>query len=1003
MSRLRATALGIVAARFILVAEAAAGVPGLRVPAGFEVAEVAGPELANDIVRLAIDDAGRIVVAGRGYLRTLVDDDGDGRADRAVTFADGPKDGAMGLLIEGETLFAVGDGGLWRYRDADGDGRADEPPDLLLKLKTGGEHDAHSVRRGPDGWLYVLCGNNTGIDASYAQTSTSPIREPIAGALIRLAPDLKTTEVVADGFRNAYGFDFGPDGSIFAFDSDNERCVALPWYEPTRLYHVVEGGHHGWRAPQRDDFWRVPPDSIDVAAPIATLGRGSPTGVATYRHDQFPKRYRGGLFLLDWTFGKVHFVALEPSGSTFVGHPEVFLEATGSEGFAPTDIVVDPATEDLLVSIGGRGTRGAVFRVRYVGEDVSRAGPRAIRSHSLEWSEGLGPKLVEVATGGDDPARLRALIDLRRHRDRIDPEALRSAVVANWDRPDRTIRRATADLLADIEDVDRWPLAGRVGSPRSRVTFALGIVADRPLDALGRAARIVAGATIDPTDRLGAVRVVQLALGGLTDPSLRGTVWEGYSPLREPKASEASLALASLRTAFPSGDAALDRELARTLAMLRDDDPATFAGVVAMLGEPSDPIDETHALIVASRLTAPRTPEATARIAHALLGLDRKLDARGARRDRYWPLRLVELVGGLIREDATLPSALLDDPEFGRPDHALFALATGFEFDRPRAAEALLARAEADPSIAWSAPMVALIGSLPASRSRPALRSQWGVAGLDDAILAALAREPDPVDRPKFLRGLASPDPSTVRAALGALEALPRGGLEDRDDFAVGLVRALGRLPDGKAGAGLRDRIDRSLRSLEGGGPDGPGRSAWAAWLAEARPALSGRLAGEGNGGIDLAAWADRQARIEPLDGDPGRGLEAFRKASCASCHSGGLALGPDLRGVAGRFSRADLFAAIVQPGRDVPMRYRTILVELADGQVHRGMVVYEAADGLIVQTGAASTVRLASDEVVARRDAPGSLMPDGLLDPLSDREVADLFAYLASLGDGGR
>jgi hypothetical protein len=30
--------------------------------------------------------------------------------------------------------------------------------------KTGGEHSAHAIRRGPDGWLYVLCGNNTGID-----------------------------------------------------------------------------------------------------------------------------------------------------------------------------------------------------------------------------------------------------------------------------------------------------------------------------------------------------------------------------------------------------------------------------------------------------------------------------------------------------------------------------------------------------------------------------------------------------------------------------------------------------------------------------------------------------------------------------------------------------------------------------------------------------------------------------------------------------------------------
>ena len=47
-----------------------------------------------------------------GYIRTLIDDDGDGRADRAVEFADGPRDGAMGLLWEGDTLYVTGDGGL---------------------------------------------------------------------------------------------------------------------------------------------------------------------------------------------------------------------------------------------------------------------------------------------------------------------------------------------------------------------------------------------------------------------------------------------------------------------------------------------------------------------------------------------------------------------------------------------------------------------------------------------------------------------------------------------------------------------------------------------------------------------------------------------------------------------------------------------------------------------------------------------------------------------------
>src|SRR5437763_17211758 len=89
---------------------AAPQVLGLRVPPGFEVTEFAGNDLAHDIFTMTLDPRGRVVVAGRGYIRLLIDDDGDGRADRAIQIADHPKDGAMGLLWEGDTLYAVGDG-----------------------------------------------------------------------------------------------------------------------------------------------------------------------------------------------------------------------------------------------------------------------------------------------------------------------------------------------------------------------------------------------------------------------------------------------------------------------------------------------------------------------------------------------------------------------------------------------------------------------------------------------------------------------------------------------------------------------------------------------------------------------------------------------------------------------------------------------------------------------------------------------------------------------------
>src|SRR5262249_10491662 len=86
----------------IAVPASAQPAPGLNVPPGFEVTEYADSNLANDIYTMTVDPKGRIVVAGRGYIRVLVDSTGKGRADKAISFADTPKDGAMGLLWEGD-------------------------------------------------------------------------------------------------------------------------------------------------------------------------------------------------------------------------------------------------------------------------------------------------------------------------------------------------------------------------------------------------------------------------------------------------------------------------------------------------------------------------------------------------------------------------------------------------------------------------------------------------------------------------------------------------------------------------------------------------------------------------------------------------------------------------------------------------------------------------------------------------------------------------------------
>jgi putative heme-binding domain-containing protein len=175
------------------------------------------------------------------------------------------------------------------------------------------------------------------------------------------------------------------------------------------------------------------------------------------------------------------------------------------------------------------------------------------------------------------------------------------------------------------------------------------------------------------------------------------------------------------------------------------------------------------------------------------------------------------------------------------------------------------------------------------------------------------------------------------------------------------------------------------------------GWPAWKTWYLSKHPEQAAKLA-DGDG-VDVAAWNKRLAAIAWSAGDAGRGRQVYVRASCAACHSGSQALGPDLQGVAGRFSRDDLFTAILQPSRDVPPRYRTTQVVTAEGKVYQGLVIYEATDSLILQTGPALTQRLSNQQISERRISPISLMPTGLLDKLADTEIADLYAYLKGLG----
>lgn len=337
--------------------------PPLVLPEGFQATLFADDDLAHDIYSLTLNGQGEVVVSGPGYIKTLKETNGDGKADMAKLFSSLPKSGAHGLLFVDSWLFATGDDCLLRFADENGDGEADGPPVVVAKLASS-EHGASGLVLGPDGWLYMTCGNDSKVNAGWQVAPSSPLMAAESGAIVRMTLDGTVKEIVAEGFRNPYDLAFDGKGRLYTVDSDGERDHHLPWYEPTRAFDVSLGGHHGWLLQGWQQSWSRPEWMADNVPRQAEFGRGSPTGVAVYRQKHFPEKYQGGLFAACWTLGRIYHIPLKEQGlsNAMLESPEVFLQTAGTVGFAPVDMVIGP-TGEMFVAIGGRRTRGGVFRI----------------------------------------------------------------------------------------------------------------------------------------------------------------------------------------------------------------------------------------------------------------------------------------------------------------------------------------------------------------------------------------------------------------------------------------------------------------------------------------------------------------------------------------------------------------------------------------------------------------------------------------------------------------
>ncbi|MHB1426021.1 MAG: c-type cytochrome [Gemmataceae bacterium] len=477
---------------------------------------------------------------------------------------------AQGMQWAFDSLYVMVNGGrnsgLYRLRDTKGDDRFDE----VVKLRPiagGGEHGPHAVRLAPDGKsLYFVCGNHTDlptkIDASRIPTNWGEDlllprqwdanghargRMAPGGWIANTDPQSQKIDIFSVGYRNAYRISFNADGEMFAYDADMEWDFAMPWYRPTRLCHATSGSEFGWRS----GTGKWPAYYVDSLPPVLDIGPGSPVGMTFGYGARFPAKYQKALFLLDWTFGTIYAVHLEPDGSSYKAVKEEFLSRTP---LPLTDAAIGPDGA-LYFSIGGRGTQSELFRVTYVGKestdavdphDPRNADLRELR-HKLERFH--AERGIE-ATATEDQAKAVAFI------------------YPHLGHGDRFIRYA-ARVALEHQKPDLWQ--ERVLNEKDAETLITGAVAFARQGDKGLQAKLLAALDCLDYDKLSEMQQLEL---------LR--VYQlVFIRMGEPDAAMAARLVKKLDAHYPAKTDPLNRELVTLLVYLKS--PTVIAKTIELM------------------------------------------------------------------------------------------------------------------------------------------------------------------------------------------------------------------------------------------------------------------------------------------------------------------------------------------------------------------------------------------------------------------------------------
>ncbi|MEI6036888.1 MAG: c-type cytochrome, partial [Planctomycetota bacterium] len=741
---------------------------------------------------------------------------------------------------------------------------------------------------------------------------------------------------------------------------------------------------------------------------VDALGGGhSHCGGMIYLGDLFPDRYRGQMFFCNTHGKRVNVDSLEHGPRGLIGHHEPdFLKAFDT-WFRGIELVSGPDGRVWIADWTDAGechdhdgvhrTSGRIYTILYESRpevsgvrgqsspaatppkaSVSQAGlPRAV---ALDLHAATDAELVRLQLHRNDWfCRHARRILSERHvagRDLSAAAAKLRAMAETHTDPTRRLRGLWAAYAMGAASPE-W-LRERLSDPHESVrAWGVRLLVDRNVGSPqgkpdGLAAALVERATVDPSG------LVRLHLAGALGKLPTAWRWEIATQLaiRSADADWNSLALMiwygireaviqdparAVQLAASTPMPTLRRLVARRLAFDADRLPAAAEALCRLLAPNTEDENEK-----------PSEHRSIQRRVDSLAGMTEAL--RGRRRV-VLPEPLVAATNGLIQQ-------INDQMPAGRAAAIAQTMAAILAKEKSFAELRAVALDPAAP-VEARREAIAAIG-----QSRTAANPS---EGLDAAEVLSKLLDDHSV-RGEAVRSLAGC--ATPKATQRAVQRLPQLAPSDRHIALDWIVRR----PDGASL--VLDAIESKklaageLSATQARVMHDSGDTA----LAERLVKLWGTV---------RETSADRMAAIEQwrlklsseslakADRSQGRAVWQQRCAGCHMLFGGRGRVGPDLTG-SGRADVEYVLANVIDPSAIVPEAWRLTQVITSDGRVAAGALVAADERTLTLRTPEGDVV-FDQSEVDEVRKQKESVMPEGLWNGLTDAQVRDLVAYLAS------